>query len=829
MPLVNPSMLHQYLARDSFNPLPTVTTALTARKPAEIMSDAVTRLWRKVNAGEPIPASPSYTASPVMEYYGLTHLKDGTPAHVFTRLGNCTVMYDPSTEKVHVGSGHELVYQFAAPLDPSELWKFEAPYPLSDHIRHKVIEISGAPWEAGDVGFPVHATPVNPPMYPLEERLRGRPVHKALTTQSCFHSKTWCQLAEYFVDVTSTGSPAAASDSSTDVITRPAVDLREVSRQVLAGFRVPVRVESEVVRQLNKEIDNERFQRLSSEIERRAACAVSSGSSSPPGLVTDVSGSTESLPRPIDIGLCDDCFEGPHKAVVDCPKYSVAKDPVVVDAAEQLADEGMWYFDDWVSCRGLNQWLSERERQTELRRTLEAALLPVLQELFQLSKQQPATVEQVLSIARNVEKSRRDFAEVFEARRAAEEAKIIEGFEEVVLSFVLVGSSGVRPTEIAAHADRIELPTLNRQRGPVVTREVFSSSSPPSNDSSPNDLPLFAHEPLEIRQPLTPHEDWSPQLSEWSVESYKVDPHAVINAAVSRALLSGLQASLPPTSTSSVVGNFSEVTQPNFRIGHDELQIDSDTITHDLREWADNFRVSKVAHVADQQDTAAGPMRDALDALHTYLSHYLDYGTWRGKNSPQVVPAELTQANLARLQQQEASSASAPPRVALKLSRPQFRLSEQQELCAVATCHIGIMEAIWHLKMFLWHNTAMELEEMFHNLTAPIPSAPAAHTSADAPGPFVPKVTKSDDTDSAMPDLEDYELGYPDSEYFRRKRENNEEMEDTTESSNDNMDVAPALGTTFIPTALALSLLPATPSEGLCSRAKSGATFLHEE
>ncbi|KAJ7021764.1 hypothetical protein C8F04DRAFT_1195161 [Mycena alexandri] len=729
---------HQYLSREALHCPPIAAVALTSTDPAEIMTDAVTRLWRQVTTGESLVVSPSYAASPAMEYYGVVRFKDGTPAHLFSRIGNRTLMHDPTTNVVHQSSGHELAYHFAAPLDPSAPWKLEAPYPTDQSIRAKMLELSDGFLESeDDLGFPTHATPVSPPLIPLEDRLKGRSVCYHLPEERDVFLKLF-QLAEFFADI-STKSTTAASNSptnetdSTPPSERATVDMREVGRHVLAGFRAPIRVDSDIVKKLDAEIDTERVRQLGEEIRKRAERALNASSESLPELVRDTDSSTE-FPGPVELGLCEYCFAESHASAADCPRRGIAVEPVVVDAAKQVDDEGMWYLDDWVPHNDLTRWRSEREAQAELQRTLDAVLVPILQNLFQLSAQQPATVQQVFEVARNAEQSTKNLVETFEQKRAEEEGRIAEMFEEEMARVLSTlpeetrrrlsqstlafphGSTAIDVAEITAHADRVETPALDCQRGEVVTRDIFSSSSPPSvRDTTSSNSPYG-------RQPRTPYNDWSPQISEWSVESEVADPRLIINAAVSRALLSGalsdnsnfdsLEGELPrlksfPTDLellASVAGNSSRITHPDFLNDHDVPQSDADSIHQQLHQWAHDCRISKKQFLSNIEEAAIEPLKAALAMLHGPLSHYLDYAymavhdhstlqylpplptydnttfatpdltqiptslDWSlpdSGNATQSSPAELTEANLARLQRQTGKQAEALTEVSI--------------------------------------------------------------------------------------------------------------------------------------------------------------------
>ncbi|KAJ7026800.1 hypothetical protein C8F04DRAFT_1267708 [Mycena alexandri] len=774
---------HQYLSRDALNAPPAAAVALTTNDPAEIMTDAVARLWRKVTTGEPLVVSPSYAASPMMEYYGVVNFKDGTPAHLFSRLGNRTLMHDPANNKIHQSSGHELVYHFPAPVDPSELWKFEVPYPLDKNVHDTFFVLSDGFLAPDDVGFPMHATPVSPPMLPLEERLKGR------------------SIAEYFTNVTA-GSPSTDSETPTDNAASPVregrvtVDLREVSRQVLAGFRAPIRVDSDVVKKLDEEIDRERVRKLGEEIHARAQRALSTGSDgSIPALVSDYGSSTGSSGP---TGVCELCGEGPHASAIDCTARPPGLDPVIVDAAEQAADE-------------------ELDKQAEIQRTFDAAVAPILNELFQISGRQPVTVQQIFDVAREAQKTTQDLAVAFEKRRAEEEGKIVEIFEGEMARVLSTlpedvrrrlsqnavssssGTSAVDVTAITAHADRIETPVLDYQRGRVVTRDLFSSSSPSStHDSSSLDISYSTN----LHQPSAPYNDWSPRISEWALLSgVPSDEHDSLydDLPALRSFPSDLDL------LASVAGNASRITHPDFFIEHEVPSADADAIHHQLHQWAHDCRASKDQFLSNIEETAAGPLKDALATLHGPLSHYLDYaymavhdhGTlhylpplsppanhtslstpdptqiptsldWSlpdSSDASQSSPAELTEANLARLQQQAGKQPEGPsrhPKVVQKSQRShlsKFRgdamrravlkhqaysatgFTEPQTIRAVAGCRIALMEALYHLEILLWNHSAMQLEvrNRFRHIEATCSPTSTSYRPPSAEQPSFPK------------------------------------------------------------------------------------------
>ncbi|KAJ7026013.1 hypothetical protein C8F04DRAFT_1268608 [Mycena alexandri] len=561
-----------------------------------------------------------------------------------------------------------------------------------------------------------------------------------------------------------------------------------------------------------------------------------------------------------------------------------------MDAAEQAADEAGYE---------LSRRKTELAEQAEIQRTFDAAVAPILNELFQISGCQPVTVQQIFDVAREAQRTTQDFAVAFKKRRAEEEGKIVEIFEGEIARVLSTlpedvrrrlsqsavtstsgtsGTSAVDVAAITAHADRIETPVLDHQRGRVVTRNLFSSSSPPlTHKSSSIDIP-YSTKP---HQPSAPYDDWSPRISEC-------------------------------------------IAHPDFVIEHAHKvpAEEAETVTDQLYRWAYEARISKRQFLTNLDTTARAPFQDALAKLHGPLSQFLDYAYMSvhehstllylpllpkptddpGLSSPDAMqcptsldwslpdsdrsdppsPTKLTAENLERLQKEDGG----PPhsKVAQKAPRTHFSkfhgdelrrsvleheayratgLTEPQMIRAVAGCRVALMEGIYHVDILLWNHSSVHLEvrdRLRHIEEACSPWFSTHHPSDYAEQASFPKTYKrhpflSDydaarahtqvhtlqrlgfdelakllrqllvlrfrddivitklfnaghleeqypevlhrawdllhrpdaDADSAMPDLDDYELEYP-ADRVAYEHENDKDMEDAS-NDNDYMDV----------------------------------------
>ncbi|KAJ7022665.1 hypothetical protein C8F04DRAFT_1272371 [Mycena alexandri] len=401
----------------------------------------------------------------------------------------------------------------------------------------------------------------------------------------------------------------------------------------------------------------------------------------------------------------------------------------------------------------LSSWMPLNKLQTK--RTFDAAVAPILNELFQISGCQPVTVQQIFDVAREAQRTTQDFAVAFEKRRAEEEGKIVEIFEGEIVRVLstlpedvrrrlsqsavtsTLGTSAVDVAAITAHADRIETPVLDHQRGRVVTRNLFSSSSPPlTHESSSIHIP-YSTKP---HQPSAPYDDWSPRISEW-------------------ALLSGTKLN----------DSLYDDLPIRFAPRPSRLPEEAETVTDQLYRWAYEARISKRQFLTNLDTTACAPFQDALAKLHGPLSQFLDYAYMSvhehstllylpplpnptddpGLSSPDAMqcptsldwslpdsdrsdppsPTKLTAENLEHLQKEDGG----PPhsKVAQKAPRTHFSkfhgnelrqsvleheayratgLTEPQMICAVTGCRVALMEGIYHVDILLWNHSSVHLE-----------------------------------------------------------------------------------------------------------------------
>ncbi|KAJ7863041.1 hypothetical protein B0H14DRAFT_2575015 [Mycena olivaceomarginata] len=212
------------------------------------------------------------------------------------------------------------------------------------------------------------------------------------------------------------------------------------------------------------------------------------------------------------------------------------------------------------------------------------------------------------------------------------------------------GYATARAQDAAARVQRAtrSLPS-NPRRGELITREFWSSSpSPPSSDpSSPYDNDEYADEEVEMREmyrqeTMSPG-NWSPAVSDWSVEEFDllppfcVDPQHIVNWAVSRALndlgamsLGHEFASDEDSDADSREGLEAHAELPSTAESEEPPRVahrDSGSVqlVHELMRWIYEGKAHQQTHLHFEDEMGCEPANCALRALHGPLSTFVDY------------------------------------------------------------------------------------------------------------------------------------------------------------------------------------------------------------
>ncbi|KAJ7116176.1 hypothetical protein C8R46DRAFT_1051393 [Mycena filopes] len=380
--------------------------------PIETVNDAVTRAWQKVAANQPLTVLPTFSAAPQSEYYGSIVLSDGQVLHRSSAQNVFRVFTDPITDEPFTLSCHEFIFHLAAPDDPTKAWHLELLYPNDDRIRSAMTTMSPLdPPVGSDVGFPVHATSHAPPMVPLSERL-----HVSLR---CFQRLLSANKYQLPSDIVQAGVPLdkdfvrrftndnladSAGESCAIAPPNDGMDETRTARPSEAPFPIRGRNNLPGV-PLGLELSADR---LDDSIRRRAKRALKLDDD----LFGEGSDSTDSLPdlegvAPAKPDLCRICSE-PHKSSQYCPL---------------LQPKPRFTTDESKLKKIINEPLPF---SAEMRRVLDVAVGPFLDEWLQPGYNEPLTFRALMDTAREARVAFEEFTNASLLRRAAAD----EGYQQ---------------------------------------------------------------------------------------------------------------------------------------------------------------------------------------------------------------------------------------------------------------------------------------------------------------------------------------------------------------------------------------------------------------
>ncbi|KAJ6454045.1 hypothetical protein C8R47DRAFT_1083268 [Mycena vitilis] len=653
----------QYLSRQHFSSPPLPVVSLNASGPIATIEDSVAHQWQKYVDRQPLDVDPTFAVAPQSDYYGSVTLPGGQVLHRSSALNAFRVFRNRETGLPFTLSCHEFTFHIATPDDPQQAWKLELCYPSDARIQRTMQGMTPLdPPGGSDIGFPVHATANPPPMIPMHERLRVNAVRigHAGTIQWTYAIQT----AEHASAEDLLGEQATTVHPPDTVLknasVRPGTPFPAL-RPVRAGLSSPTRpleyTPEVLYHEIRKRVDqdlrldgDELFTPIpSSELFADSAKSDSSSSDSMPDLVP-IPTNDDSLPSPVDLGICGLCFSPQHASTLECPLFGPGTaNESGRNGSHETSSEGPAY-------------------SLETRRVLDIALGPTMDEWLKLPHEE-VSFRSLTAQAQSARKSYEAFIQDFEAKRRIAERPLggaetapaqpalgrltidtrpIKTASEACLDSVphlrldhpdqtLLIPRPTTPPSIdeVSHAARLRAPIFNPHRGPVVTRDEWSSSPPtPETSDCENEDILLKAERVETIPP------WSPVVSEWSVENLgDFNPRWVIDEATSRLLRATED---PPTSDSSVDGSTSanepsyppsvvddgdranqpsalRLPQVGFRDeGLDELQ-------EALYFWTYEGSVHQQDHMRFENEIGLAPAKAALEALHGPLSSFVDY------------------------------------------------------------------------------------------------------------------------------------------------------------------------------------------------------------
>ncbi|KAJ7658126.1 hypothetical protein B0H17DRAFT_1213286 [Mycena rosella] len=504
---------------------------------------------------DPIDVHPTFSATPQSEYYSSVTLPDGQVMHQSSSQNVFRVFSDKETGRPFTISGHEVTLHFLSPLDNQSTWQMELFMPADDRLRaalEAMMPTDGT--AASESAFPVHATFCDVEPAPPLEMLSTQ-------TMSPLHDSEDSPAIPRVLLPTSTSLPALLS---ADIDQRIAKTLSQIERDDL--FDGPL-----------SDIDEEEFGQTII------------GSDSGDGL-----------------GICEHCLESAHESLMDCPHWGTEarEEPTTTPICEESkapSKTGVWYYQDDILLIPpfTTRAHPDQERQEELQQVLDTALCPVLKDLLQLPITKMDSFQQLAKTAQQVRRTYNEFVSLIAARW--EEQKVWDEMTRNINEHLLtmlpdsdsdndflpdlvpiprtltpttqihlddprVVDKGMRKNMEHWAAAAAKTPVFDHQRGPVITRKLWSSSPSPSMTSSTSSFNHIEPYNLSTSGPdvtaLNEHiavvqfpKPSSPAVTEWSVSSwdYNISPRDVIDMAIDRILTDSPEHMATPENIASPV------------------------------------------------------------------------------------------------------------------------------------------------------------------------------------------------------------------------------------------------------------------------------------
>ncbi|KAJ7145969.1 hypothetical protein C8R44DRAFT_863791 [Mycena epipterygia] len=427
----------QYFSRLNFHHPPENVPILTETPdPDEAVADGVAEQWIKLLAGQPIDANTTFSAAPHSTYHGYEVLPDGQIVDHFTAWNVFRVHRNPETDLPYTSTGHESIRKLRAPADPARAWPLEAPYPTNERIREEMVKMTPLePPPPGQPGFPVHATFIPPPLEGLTHVINAYKVRPVFADKECCINNIQDKKA-----AAATQDPSQAVQIPKEVAIRPSDTLLpKTPPGHERAFKIPPPINTKVgYLETIYEDDGltEMIQNLDKDIEERAAKGLampddgspverlmSSDDDEPPELVPIFPNSGDSDPSELasaspgsdDSGAyCVACLREPHDSVYDCPMWERATTEPESDTSSESEHTFL------VDRQMIMDALADAERSEELKRVLDVALAPPLNEL--LSMKGPRAVAYI-RLADTAIEARRALARLLQEDKENDEAE----------------------------------------------------------------------------------------------------------------------------------------------------------------------------------------------------------------------------------------------------------------------------------------------------------------------------------------------------------------------------------------------------------------------
>ncbi|KAJ7801045.1 hypothetical protein B0H14DRAFT_2615658 [Mycena olivaceomarginata] len=663
----------QYLARAQYGDPPMPVAPLNVSGPIATMEEAVRRQWQHYAVGWPLDVDPTFSAAPQSEYYGSVILPNGQRLHRSAGFNVFRIFRDHGTGQPFTMSCHEFTFHVSTPDDPHRIWDLELCYPSDECLSAAMATL---PLVEGQepLSYPVHATKQAPPMIPLNHRLAtGQGQFKVATADAVMReSQTSVSPKELVEDPESLLHGRTCSPFSA-IIMGPHSTCFEatMARDIYLRARESLRLSGDKLFSSDSENSSLPDGEACFPIHR---CLQIARVHRFYRFRQSDRNSLDLESVDVDLGICQRCFEIHPHAPWDCPLFGITESQEANRSRES---------DTAVGSDTSAEKIGEGSLQDEVTEIPEAEKVRKAFKDFTIVFDAPENEKGFRSVVDTLEHKAADglralaaglrveHAAVDELREIEDGLRQLETEEREVEEPIRADSPYprlIRETRGYAHA-RAQRPTAILQRGQrppvvlhfnlcsgdVITRDTWSSSASASlESSSPEpltpydnedhnayraDTEYFTAEELEIRnfyESISPG-DWSPAISDWSVEEFDLfppfrpNPAHIIDLAICRALNERYRPG--SCSSSDLEGNNScedaeaaaEFLQPDFspRLGSRDHR--SEQIRLELQSWTYECNAHRLTHLQHEDEMGSDPANAALRVLHGPLSKFVDY------------------------------------------------------------------------------------------------------------------------------------------------------------------------------------------------------------
>ncbi|KAJ7446738.1 hypothetical protein FB451DRAFT_1188588 [Mycena latifolia] len=667
----------QYLSHHAYRHPPTPAIVLNGETPAQIIDGAVTRQWGRYFSKAPTSIRPTFSAAPQSEYYGAVTLPDGQIVHCSSGQNTFRFFFDEDTGDYWTIPCHEVIWSFQAPVDPTLTWQYKLFYPSNERLHRAMENMMPASGTTTPLDFPVHATNQTPSLprriASLGAVLAVRPIFPIPVSgtkrerQESSGNRTVDALITDLLGPHTLPTPPLTDSSSTSDHAFPSELEHDINQRAEFGLQLW----DENGKVLGAPSNNSLF------VRRHGSAPASSES-------TDDKTPAKALQPPFE--TCSFCLAAHHGPGVGCPLWGAAPPSGfrtmatdVVDAS--AAPPGMtYYLDDIVFAGQLMNNSAGGDREVEaMKQALDRLLTPTLDELLALPITETSMFQDIAAAAIDICQAFERFKPVIEQRQR--EKKIFEEMKRSVedpqmvlpddsddesshdsmpdlIDFRTIDARGrgfvndsgrdLRdapppvsldhfPTAPHSHADRVESPTFDYQRGPVVPRDLWSSSSPASSDSSwGEELPVPAETLGASFANLS-----NSAISEWSVSSseFRIDPCTIIDTAIARVISQAPSRVLSPDSATVASNESIAPVVPLATVDPRLITASGGPSFPDTRpfsptahsrheglgQWAQTGAINQSEEMQWEDEACGAPLLSVLRMLHGPLRGFLDY------------------------------------------------------------------------------------------------------------------------------------------------------------------------------------------------------------